>query len=185
MHIDQRSLQDVSLTKTTLRSLLLSATKFRSLSRMSTDGVYYPMDPGEFMEEEAPQAAELYRSRGGVAMDTALLLGGGVRGRSVSQDTPDICSQMQALVDPGVLSTPTGGPASVHKLTDLLGHGSEATSTDKLPRCVLRLLEGFGVHVLHSLLASLHYGAASVLLSTVLHLPPRKKKKLSWLVRNS
>ena len=91
---------------------------------------------------------------------------------------------MLALLDPGVLSTPVGGPASVRELTDLLGHGSEATSTDELPRCVLRLLEGFGVHALHSLLASLHYGATSVLLSTVLHLP-LKKKEPSWLLRNS
>ena len=148
---------------------------------MSPDGVYYPMDPGEFMEEVA---SELYRSQGGLAMDTALLLGGGAWGRSVSQDTPDFCSQILALLDPGVLSTPVGGPASVRELTDLLGHGSEATSTDELPRCVLRLLEGFGVHALHSLLASLHYGATSVLLSTVLHLP-LKKKEPSWLLRNS
>ena len=45
LHLDRRSLQGVSVTKATSRSLQLSATKFESLSRVSPDGVYYPMDP--------------------------------------------------------------------------------------------------------------------------------------------
>ena len=71
------------------------------------------------MEEVASQAGELYKSRSGVAMATALLLGGGSwGGRSVSKDTPNVCSQMQAPLEPGVLPTPVGGPASFHELTD-------------------------------------------------------------------
>ena len=48
----------------------------------------------------------------------------------------------------------------------------------------MQLLKGLDVHALHSLLASLHCGAASMLLSTVLHLPS-KKNEPSWHLQNS
>ena len=75
-------------------------------------------------------------------------------------------------------------PLSLEEVSQLLGTGSNATALDELPNTLLRHLQGHGVRGIHQLLLQLRPGTASTLLSTVLHIPLRKKEP-AWLLANS
>ena len=68
-----------------------------------------------------------------------------------------------------------GAPPTPDELFSLLGRGSDATSLDELPRCVLQHIMGYGAAAVCYFLAALHGGMRSSLLNTVLHVPLKKE----------
>lgn len=91
---------------------------------------------------------------------------------------------MYAHIHHDTLDMAVGGPPTFSELFELIGHGSDATALDELPRSVLRLLSGPGIDALVHMLHQLSTGTPSHLLNAVLHLP-LKKREPSWLLANS
>lgn len=85
---------------------------------------------------------------------------------------------------PDILRRSIGEPLSFDELFALLGHGSDATSLDELPRTVLQHLCGYGVDAITKLPRLSRSNPSCSLLNSVLHIPLRKKEP-AWLVANS
>lgn len=117
-------------------------------------------------------------------MDIDNLLAGARAGYTRSDDTPDFSTLMRQHGVPAVCPPAIGASPTIAELCSLICMGSIASSLDELPRSILQHLLGFGVLAVEHMLKRLEEQQPSELLSSVLHLP-LKKKDPGWLLRNS
>ena len=135
----------------------------------------------EYLSLHPVQANELYGGRAHVTMDRERLLRGASWGLDAGADTPDFLTR----IHPSPQEPPSAvSPLAFHEVAAMVQRGSDATSLDELPRCVLRFCQGSGIAALCHFLNSIRAGHPTTVFNSVLHLPLRKKDP-SWLLRNS
>ena len=117
-----------------------------------------------------------------MTMDRERHLHGACWGFERSEDLPDFRTRM--CQQRGQAPLRPDAPLEYREVAASIARGSDATSLDELPRCVLRFCTGPGIAGVCSLLNKARSGQPSRLLNSVLHIPLRKKEP-SWLLRNS
>ena len=192
--VEAKPSQLASVNAVSSRLYKLKKKSFSVVTRVSPDGVYFPSEPGAFIDEARTQAQELYGLRA-LANDVHMIRDEASRARALSRPRDDLsmcdfflellCSLGEPLASSLVGSVSVASTLSFREWEWVLSkHGSEATALDELPECLLQALGASGHWAVLDWVRRLRQGHFSKYLQSALHICLLKKDP-QWLIRNS